>query len=163
MLTHDSAKAAKIRQLIDSRTWLLDALAGLCDEDFDRSIGASCQSLRARLAGIAAIDWEVATFVRQLTCGGTGVILDWSADAGEKPPASDLIERRRCCSSTEVVAEVVLSLQALLAELRPLSEQHFVTTHGSDEVQASSVPRVLDALLRDTEQHFEEIQSWLSQ
>lgn len=165
-------KATKIKQLVDSRTALLGTVIGLCDDEFDTVFGVNCESLRARLARIAVVDWARLDQVRQILSGVGQVSVDWSAAANVQEISAELIERRCCCSSAEILSEVVLSLQSLLAELRPLPEHHFLTSRGANEtggtnqssvaneMNAQGVGLVVDALVRDAEQQCEEIRAW---
>lgn len=156
-------KAARIRQLIDARTALLDAVSGLCEEDFEAAFGEGRLSLKRRLAHIAVVDWDVAKSVREMARGSEDAVA-WALPAirwGED--RARLVETRCCSSGTEIVSEVVLSLQALLDELRSVPDERFLKPAVSESGSAISIASLVDVALRCTQQHYEEVCSWRSE
>lgn len=156
-------KAARLKQLVDSRTVLLDAVAGLEEGDFETVFGAKRSSLKTRLAQIAATDWEMAKVIRDVAQGRGKPDINWFSETDFSQREVECLERRCCCSATEVVSEAVLSLQALLDELRRLADEHFHTVAAADLSSPVSAAFLVDVLVRHAEQHCEDIRSWRGQ
>ena len=153
-------KAARIKQLIEARTALLGAVAGLCDDDFETAFGDRRLSLKKRLAHIAVVDWDVARGIREISQGSRVLAPHQLPTSDWSEGKIDLVEPRCCSSSNEIMAEVVLSLQALLDELRSLPEEHFLTIQTEGPGSTRGAASLVDVALRCTQQHHEEFLSW---
>ncbi|MBI2953136.1 MAG: hypothetical protein HYY30_02400 [Chloroflexi bacterium] len=154
-------KADKIRQLVDSHTALLEAVAGLCVDDFEARFGIECLSPKARLAHIAAENWEMAKLVRDVAQAQWQMDSHQLAGPDRAERMAGLVGQRCSCTPSEAVSEVVLSLQALIDELQPLPDEHFFRGFNPGRPESEhSLALLVDATLRSAQAHCEEIWSW---
>lgn len=160
-------KAAKITQLVEARTQLLQAVLDLPGHDFDTPFGEQSLSLRERLVQVALADWDAAIRVRGIACGQNQPFVAEMPNLACKGDLTRCVEIRRSVSPVELAAEVMLSFQMLLDELRSLPDEHFIqhsqqpTASLAAHDASSNVAILLETITSNIRQHNEDVRTWL--